>query len=258
MDHISPTSPTRPAGVAVDGGAGGFLLGAVERLAATGRAATTPVLVVPQIQHGATVIDPGRCGSGPIIALGSGLLEPGRTAIAAATLAHEMAHLELGHQQRVAARCVGFLGNVLAVLGGMCIAVATAIAAGAVTGPQAPWVLAAAVCGGLGLALAPADAWIQRVECYDADLRAAALLEDQAVTAEADDGSLLRGRDLIEHMIGEVAGTRQPYGGRHERIGWYLSGEPSAARRQAHLPTGRPVRRLTWRGLLPHPATWKS
>ncbi|MFI9553143.1 M48 family metalloprotease [Nonomuraea endophytica] len=250
----APSSPV--SGPDVEPNTRPGLIGAVEHLQAAGRAATLPVLVT-QEDDGSAVINRGRCGISPILTIGAGALAHERAPALVATLAHEMAHIELRHDtERLAVRWPGVLSSVLCVLGSIGI-MAALLSAG---WPGAAWQAVgwtAAAAGVLGLALKPLDAWLRRIECYDADLYAAELIDLQDLALQGLDG-----HGMIEALL-----RAQPYGpdghydGTHEAIGWLLSGDPSATRRLTHLRRGERVRRLVWDRLLPRlarPATWNT
>lgn len=177
------------------------------------RAASLPRLVLvstPAISGGARADTPTRCTPGPALTIGADVLD-GVQPAAAATLAHEVAHHELGHTTNPM--------DYVAVYAQRVVAFAAVVAAATDS-----W-LALAVCAALALTIRLMTDAMYRGQEYGADARAVALLDEAGVGGQAAMAAM-HAVDMVRDPWWHVAG------------GWVLSGHPpvhARARRLAGL-----------------------
>ncbi|GGP97425.1 M48 family metalloprotease [Streptosporangium pseudovulgare] len=183
------------------------------------RAAGLPGVLVhidDELGDNAAAVDTGRCHRTPMVELGSGLLD-GPADVLAATLAHEIAHVALGHHDR---RRIPWAERTCAVAG-------TAAAIALVTSQVMFGIAAAVVAAGAHLLGAY---WARRQE-YAADARGAGLLDEIGLPGASAMSAMLHGLEAHESTA-------------YRRGGWIGATHPTSRQRRRALVL--PPRRIRW------------
>ncbi|MEU6721572.1 M48 family metalloprotease [Nonomuraea sp. NPDC046802] len=207
------------------------LAGLVWRVQEVGRYAALNLVLDPELGDNAMTSESGRCGRAPLIAVGRDLLGEHRTDTLMGTLAHELAHRDLAHHKRQLPDWLA-TGRDLTAIGAMFAAYTALIT------PAGRWWWAAAALFVAALALAALRARLMRLEEYDADARAAEIL----------DRNDLPGRRIVTAMLADTAA--RPHDPWYAHIGWPLSTHPIDVDRIDVLDSGRRAGRLDWRTAL--------
>lgn len=233
---MSPLEPVAHHGTAdaVDQADTERLAGLVWRVQHVGRLAAVSVVIDPELGDNAATVEGHRCGHAPLIAIGRDLLDDDHFDTLTGTLAHELAHRDLAHHKRT-------LPSWLAIIRGLANIGAAFAAFTALITPITltwRWWWAAAVLFVAALALDVLRAWLMRLEEYDADTRAAEILDRHD----------LPGQRIVTAMLTDPA--NRPYDAWHTYVGWLLSSHPSDVDRVHVLSSGRRAGRLDWRTAL--------
>jgi hypothetical protein len=197
------------------------LAGLVWRVQHVGRLAAVSVVIDPEDGEEASTVEGHRCGHAPLIA-------EARTDVLTGTLAHELAHRDLAHHKRWLPACLAAARD----LAGIAALYAGVNALIDMPGSRWGWIAAGLVVAMLALALLRAR--LMRLEEYDADARAADIL----------DAADLPGRQIVTAMLTDAGRSHDLW---HTYVGWLFGSHPSDIDRVHVLASGRRAGRLDWR-----------
>ncbi|SNT60628.1 Peptidase family M48 [Streptosporangium subroseum] len=178
------------------------------------------VVVDAQLGTNAVAVDQGRCARAPMMKLGANLLQTPQSLALYGTLAHEIAHLALGHTDTCSAPEWKHTSRVAGV---------GALVTLALNRPGAAATLAA-----VSAVLHLIASRVSRVAEYDADTYAVTLLERAG----------LPGVQTMTAMLTDVADDDPRW---YALAGWIAGEHPAAAARLRNLSRGFTAPRRTWR-----------
>ncbi|MEV4180689.1 M48 family metalloprotease [Streptosporangium canum] len=178
------------------------------------------VIVDPALGDNAAAADCGRCARVPVLELGADLLQARRRLALCGTLAHEIAHLALGHPGQGSAAEWQHTARVAAI-GALLVLVF-----------DRPW--AAVGLTVVAAALHLLGTRVRRLAEYDADSYAVTLLERAGMP----------GAQTVTAMLADVADDEPRW---YTLAGWAVGEHPTAAARLRTIGTGLCAPRLDWR-----------